>query len=57
MWDLNFETWISHRGLHMIQDLEFFGHMIFRTWMGNQATVFEGHGHPLVNLISTIDIV
>ncbi len=37
-WDLNFGTWISHRGLHMIQDLEFFWHMIFRTWMGNQAT-------------------
>ncbi len=25
-------------GLHMIQNLEFFWHMIFRTWMGNQVT-------------------
>jgi len=34
----------------MIQDLEFFWHMIFRTWMGEPGdfTVSEGHGHPLV---------
>ncbi len=32
-WDLDFT-----QGLHMIQDLEFFWHMIFKTWMGNQAT-------------------
>jgi len=34
MWDLNFGTWISHSGLHMIQEARDF-------------TVFEGHGHPL----------
>jgi hypothetical protein len=45
-----FRTWFSGCGIsileprfhtggfHMIQDLEFFWHMIFRTWMGNQAT-------------------
>jgi len=36
MWDLNFGTWISHSGLHMIQEARNF-------------TVSEGHGHPLGN--------
>jgi len=35
MWDLNFGTWISHSGLHMIQEAHDF-------------TVSEGHKHPLV---------
>jgi hypothetical protein len=35
MWDLNFGTWISHSGLHMIQEARNF-------------TVSKGHGHPLV---------
>jgi hypothetical protein len=33
---LNFGTWISHSGLHMIQEARDF-------------TVSEGHGHPLVS--------
>jgi len=53
MSDLDFETWISHRGLHMIQDLEFFWHMIFiasHFWEPGDFTVSEGHGHPLVKI-------
>jgi hypothetical protein len=38
MWDLDFGTWISHSGLHMIQEARDF-------------TVSEGHGHPLVRII------
>jgi hypothetical protein len=37
MWDLNFGTWISLSGLHMIQEARDF-------------TVSEGDGHPLVSL-------
>jgi hypothetical protein len=37
MWDLNFGTWISHSGLHMIQEARDF-------------TVSKGHGHPLMCL-------
>ncbi len=35
MWDFNFGTWISHSGLHMIQEAHDF-------------IVSEGHEHPLV---------
>ncbi len=38
MWDFNFGTWISHSGLHMIQEARDF-------------IVSEGHGHPLVKLV------
>jgi len=41
MWDLNFGTWISHSGFHMIQEARDF-------------IVSEGHGHPLVIYINSL---
>ncbi len=51
IWDLNFGTWISHRGASHDPGPGIFLAHDFQDMDGEPGdfTMSEGHGHPLVN--------